>query len=254
MRSYQFFQDISQKILRFWWLVLLGGLVGSFVAYFSSLLFLPPIYIAQAEISVTINFKEVGDLTQYEQDQLIGNVMSLFRTDEVVEKTIENINDSYLSTEVFSDSCSLERQVNAILFSCKSTDPTISADWSTNWAMVSHQVLSDAYIHALNYESLKKQQNSYESCVERSVIVSPSPVDCIDIFPEGLADEFTQSIQKELLSSKNIYPGIRFSDVIQAAIPTKAIRFQTNYLVLSGAIFGFLISLYFILYSKNGNE
>lgn len=253
MRSYQFFQDIIQKFLRFWWLVLLGGLVGAFVAYFSSLLFLPPIYIAQAEISVTINFKEVGDLTQYEQDQLIGNVMSLFRTDEVVEDTIENINDSSLSTEVFSDSCSLERQLNAILFRCKSKDPKKSADWSTNWATVSHQVLSDAYIHALNYESLKKQQHSYESCVERSVFVFPSPVDCTDIFPEGLTDNINRSTQEELLSSKNIFPGIRFSDVIPAAIPTKAVRFQTNYLVLSGAIFGFLISFYFVLILKNGN-
>jgi hypothetical protein len=218
-------------------------------------MFIAPVFVAQAELSVVINFKEVGHLSQYEQDQMIGNIISLFQTSEVIDKTITNIDNPNLAVSNFQKSCFIERQVNSILFRCQSTDPTISIQWANQWAMVSHEILSEAYIHALNYESLKREQLSFESCIERSYLFYPSPAECFDILPDNFSfDDLNQMLQQELLLSKNIFPGIKLSDVLPAVDPQKASRFQTNYLVLNGSIFGFLASFLFLVKHNDGKK
>jgi hypothetical protein len=102
---------------------------------------------------------------------------------------------------------------------------------------------------------LKRMQLSYESCIERSYFNFPTPAECVDIFPDNSSiNNLNQLLQQELLLSKNIYPGIRFSDVLPAEVPQKAARFQTNYLVLSGSIFGFLVSFLFLVDRTNGKK
>jgi len=245
---------LNNQLIHHWWVILVGGIIGGLVAFILSRLVFLPIYVTQAEFSVSINFKQVGDLEQYEQDQLFGNVISLFQTSEVIEKTIQKTGDSSLSESDFRNACFIERQMNLILFRCKSTLPDKSVNWANAWAEVSHQFLSDAYTHVLNYELLKKKQNSFESCVQRSYFTYPSPVDCSLIFPEETSREMTKLIQEEFLLSKNIYSGIIFSDVANAKIPLKPVRFQTNFLVLTGAIFGFIVSLLFVATFKNGKK
>lgn len=245
----------NEKIFQNWWLLLIGGIIGGLVAYFLSIIFIPPIFVAEAELSVVINFKEVGHLSQYEQDQMIGNIISLFQTNEVINETITNIDDPNLNISNFKNSCFIERQVNSILFRCQSTDPAIGTQWANHWTIVSHEVLSETYFHALNYESLKRGQLSFESCIQRSYFIFPTPIECLDLLPDHLSiEDFNQLLQQEMLLSKNIFPGIKFSDVIPAEIPQKASRFQTNNLVMSGAIFGLLVSFLFLVKHNDGKK
>jgi hypothetical protein len=102
---------------------------------------------------------------------------------------------------------------------------------------------------------LKREQLSYESCIERSYFISPTPAECVDILPDNFSvDDLNQILQQELLLSKNVFPGIRFSEVIPAEVPLKAARYQTNYLVLSGSIFGFLVSFLFLFKHNDGKK
>ncbi len=248
-------QNTGNKIFDNWWVLLLGGIIGALVAYFSSFIFISPVYVAEAQLSVVINFKEVGHLSQYEQDQMIGNIISLFYTNDVISEAVSSIKNPAITDSDFKNSCFIERQVNSILFRCKSGDPSVGMNRANNWAKTSHQALSEAYSHALKYESIKRQQIAYESCVQRSYFVFPTTAECLDIISDQVNEEnFENELKQEMLLNKNIFPGIKFSDVIQAELPTKASRFQTNSLVLSGSVFGFILSFFFLIKDKYGKK
>ena len=245
-------KKVSQNIIQFWWLLILAGAIGAIVSYIVSLIFLQPIFVSESKISVSINFKQVGHLTQYEQDQMIGNVSSLFLASETVEETLELLADDEININNFQNYCFLERQVNEILLRCKSDDPLKSQFWSDIWAEVSHQKLSEAYTHALEFEKLASIQAAYENCVEKSILFLPPMIDCQKLLPNGLSfEELEQSLNSEQKMSKNIYTGFVFSEIIPASIPEKPTRYQTNSLVLIGALFGFLLSLYFVSTSND---
>ena len=244
---------ISQNIIQFWWVLILGGAIGAIISYIVSLIFLQPVFVAESRISVSINFKEVGHLTQYEQDQMIGNVSSLFLASETIEETLELLMDEEININNFQNYCFLERHVNEILLRCKSEDPLKSQLWSDTWAEVAFKKLSDAYTHSLEFEKLTNIQDSFETCVEKSILLSPPIIDCQKILPNGISsEELEQSLNTEQKMSKNIYTGFVFSEIIPASIPEKPTRYQTNSLVLIGALFGFILSLFFVSTSNDG--
>lgn len=238
---------LFQNLIHYWWVVLVCGIIGAIISFLISFIFLKPIYVAESRISVSINFKEVGHLSQYEQDQMLGNISSLFLTTETIQEVINSVDDEILDESNFSNSCFLERQINEILFRCKSTDPSKSQKWSINWANISHERLHEAYGHALEYEMLTRTQNSYQSCLEESILLPPALIECEKLIPpKSSTEELLRAIDQELALRKNIHTGFVFSDVIPASLPESPTRYQTNTLVFVGSLFSILLSLFFI--------
>ena len=238
---------LLQNLIHYWWVILVCGIVGTIISYLISFIFLKPTYVAESRISVSINFKQVGHLSQYEQDQMIGNISSLFQTSETIQEVVNTINDVGLDLSNFSNSCFLERQVNEILFRCKSTDPSKSQTWSNTWAKISYKKLNEAFAHALEYEKLLRFQNSYQTCVEESILLAPAQIECDKLFPpNSSSEEQLQAIKQEFQLSKNIHTGFVFSDVIPASLPDKPVRYQTNTLVILGSIFGIFLSIFYV--------
>ena len=255
MNQFSLTTNFSERIFQFWWLLLIGSLVGGIIAFISAIILISPMYLAEAKMSIAINFKEVGHLSQYEQDQLIGNVINLFETNEIVEPTVELINDNDLSISKFRKSCFMERQVNTLFFRCISNDPVISQKWANHWAKIAYEKLFEAYGHALLYEKLLRAQDSYETCVERSYFVFPTSTDCQKILPEQTSlEQLADEIEYKRLLSKNIFPGFKFSEIILAEQPQKVVFNNTNAFVLSGSLFGFLVTLGFLYTKKNESK
>jgi capsular polysaccharide biosynthesis protein len=243
--------NISDKLIRFWWVLLIGGIFGGLITYFISIIFLQPVYLSEAKMSIAINFKEVGQLSQYEQDQMIGNIVSLFSTEETIKETINSLDDSNMNINDFLNTCFLERQVNSILFRCKSTNQDSSQKWANNWARVSYEKLSETFKHSIEYEKLRKLQTAFELCLIRSIIVPPTSGDCLQLLPESKNNqEMSELLDQEFQLSKNIYPGFVFSDIIPAEYPIKATRFQTNSILLIGSFLGFILACIFLLLNK----
>ena len=243
---------ISEKIIRFWWVLLLGGGIAALTSYLVATIFLKPVYVADSIISVSMNFKEVGHLSQYEQDQMIGNITSMFLSEDVVTKTVQQINNENINNDIFRNQCFIERHVNEILFRCKSNDPITSQNLATIWGNIAHNELETAYYHAREYERFKIIQDSYEKCIGNSLSYPPVAIECTNILPlEIPLEELNQQIINESLLRKNIYTGFTYSDVIPANKPDKAIRYQTNSLVFIGTILGVILSIIYIFSLKN---
>jgi|GEM_PF-2256208 hypothetical protein len=255
MKHFSLTTNFSERIFQFWWLLLIGGFIGGIIAFITAFILISPVYLAEAKMSIVINFKEVGHLSQYEQDQMIGNVINLFETNEIVEPTVALINDDNVSITEFRNSCFIERQVNTLFFRCVSNNSSLSQKWANNWAKNAYEKLSEAYGHALMYEKLKRVQDTYESCVERSYFVFPTSADCQKILPDQTSlEQLADEIEYERLLSKNIFPGFKFSEIILAEQPQKIVRNNTNAFVLSGSLFGFLLTLGFLYTKKNESK
>lgn len=236
-------------------MLIIGGAVGAIISYIISLIFLQPIYVAESRISVSINFKQVGHLTQYEQDQMIGNVTSLFQTSDTIDEVLGLLNDDELNTSNFLNHCFIERQVNEIYFRCKSEDPSKSLDWSSTWADVAYQKLFEAYEHAVEYEKLSGIQDDYETCVEGSILIPPVSLECSKLLPDDISsEELSQTLKNEFQLSKNIHTGFVFSEVIPATLPERSFRYGTNTLVIIGTLLGVILSLFYVLNIDNEKQ
>ena len=56
-----------------------------------------PLYSAETSVSAIINFYQVGHLTQYEQDQYIGHLITYTKSDNVVDAVIVKLKRNWHS-------------------------------------------------------------------------------------------------------------------------------------------------------------
>ncbi len=244
LSSTELFIQINQH----WLLLLLMGLTGALLSVVISLLFIRPVYISSSQTSIGINFKEIGHLSQYDQDQYIGLVEALFLSDEVMQDTLSFLaaRGISLTQQEFITNRMLERKSNLIILKYKSTDNQ-SPQWITSaWNQVALEHLTTAYEHALTYQRYRNLQNSYLICFQNSVQY-PAAANC-----EWLQTQIpaTQTILEEKVLSRGIFPGISFFLVNEEASFPIVIRHQTNILVLSGFFIGLILGIIILLFAQ----
>ena len=243
-------QTISNRIFHFWWILIFGGLMGSIFGLIANRMFVKPIYVADASISILINFKEVGHLTQYEQDQMIGHVKSFFNSSEVIQNTVldENKLSMDYDLHLFKEDCFLEQEVNEIIFRCINTDPQIAMDLANKWSEISYSELTNAYDHAKIYQSLTTAENEYEKCIELSSSGNPSFYECKLIqSDDSTLEKMTSELKSEYEKSKGIFPGLTFTYGSKASLPKTPVRYQTNTMVFFAGMAGMIIAFLAII-------
>ena len=243
-------QTISNRIFRFWWILILGGIIGALIGVLINKTVIKPIYVADSTISVLINFKEVGHLSQYEQDQLIGQIKSLFKSTETINQTIlegDQLTQGYDQTKFFEE-CFLEQNINEIVFRCQNSDPIKAANLSNIWSKVSFSILENAFTHARIYQSLNNAENALENCIELSALIPPTYSECNpQDFSNSSYTKLSSELNSEYVESKGVFPGISFTYGTEASIPKTPVRFQTNTTVLISALAGMIISFLIIM-------
>lgn len=244
-------QTISNRIFHFWWILVLGGIIGSLFGLIANRIFIKPLYVAEASISVLINFKEVGHLSQYEQDQMIGHVKSLFNSNDVIERTFFQGDQKTLGYDLnrFKEECFLEQKVNEVIFRCVNTSPQIAMELANTWSEISYSELLDAYNHAKIYQSLSTIEKQYEKCIELSAMRNPSFYECELIQFDNLSlEKMTLTLKSEYEKSKGVFPGLTFTYGYKASLPKLPVRFQSNTMVLSAGLIGMIFSFLMIIF------
>lgn len=238
--------ELFLKINNHWLFLFLFALTGALVSYVIAILIIQPVYISSSQTSIGINFKEIGHISQYDQDQYIGLVEALFLSDDVLQSTLKSLESDniFLTEQEFLDNRSLERKANLLLLNYISNDKNKPQMIVSTWNQVAFNKLSESYEHALKYQTYTNFQNSYLSCVQNSVN-SPAASFC-----ESMSKQIpsSETIMEEKVLSNGIFPGLTFYLVDEEASLPKVVRNQTSMMVLAGfftgLIFAFLILLF----------
>jgi len=244
-------KSFYSKSRKLWWILVTGGIIGALLGLAINMLFIKPIFTAESSISAVINFDQVGHLTQYEQDQFIGHVMTFLQSEEVIEGTLVKLKSTSLDSDFqgFSNSCLLERNLDEIVFRCNNNSPILAKTYADIWKEVGLNFLLEALNHAQKYNALIAIQNQIDKCLQLSAFTINSNHYCdlnIDSF-----DFLSGETRKELELSKGIFAGFSIVDGSSSKIPNRPVRNNTNLMVLSGAIFGFIISYFIFKTPKN---
>ncbi|MCX8025642.1 MAG: hypothetical protein N3A60_10600, partial [Thermanaerothrix sp.] len=233
-------QHELQRVLRWWWLVLLGAFLGALCGWFVHAL-KPPVYEAQAVFSAAIDYTQTGLMTQFEQDQALNAVGHLIASGEVLERVVAKSQAAGLSLTVadLRRMGNVERQVDAFILRLRTTDAQQAAYLANLWAGEANAILNDAQAHALQAAHLARYLQSLESCLQRSLIVPPAPTLCYQRSPtelQNLITETAQQLQAERQASRNLFPGLLIQWVEEATPPTQPTQFGRNDLMLAGTL------------------
>ncbi len=238
--------ELFLKINDHWLLLLLFSLTGAFITFIIATLIIQPVYISTSQTSIGINFKEIGHLSQYDQDQYIGLVEALFLSDEVLQSTLESLESNNILTnkQEFLNNRILERKENLIILKYTSRDKTIPQIIVSTWNKIAIDKLSESYEHALKYQTYINFQNSYLLCIQNPVN-SPATAIC-----ESISNQIpsSQTIMEEKRFSNGIFQGLTFFLVNEEASVPQVIRNQTNILVLAGFFIGLIVALLKLLF------
>jgi uncharacterized protein involved in exopolysaccharide biosynthesis len=254
--------DTFMHTYRCLWLVILFTILGGLVGFLFHRL-QPPIYEASAMIELNIDltqsdFAQVHPLTELEQDQSISGAMALIASEPVLEQTVIaaqaqgiQFNEANL---VLGRNIFLERKHANQILRVRHTHPESAAQIANLWSDQAFEALVEARSHATRARFLKEYLTTLENCPSPQETSLDGPGICQLQTYEELQTHIqtiTEELQQELLLGKGIIPAMRFDQIQSAAIPTTPSSFQSNVLVLSGAVLGFIASTLAIsLYPK----
>ncbi|WP_299024443.1 hypothetical protein [uncultured Thermanaerothrix sp.] len=236
-----------QRVLRWWWVIVLAALLGAFGGWLAHAI-KPPIYEAQAVFSATIDYTRTGLMTQFEQDQALNAVGHLIASNEVIERVINQLQGegSTLTIADLRRMGTVERQVDAFVLRLRTSDPQEAARLANLWAGEADAVLADAQTHALKAASLAQYMRSIETCLQRAVMVAPATALCPQQSLEDLQALLAtvgQQFQTERQASRNLFPGLSIQWVESASPPTQPVQYGRNDLMLVGALIGWVLGL-----------
>ncbi len=241
-------RTFSTQICKKWWILVLVGSIGALVGFLLNILFITPLYLATSTISVSINFSQVGHLTQYEQDQFFGHILTFLRSDQIIDETLSSFDPTSIDKNQFLHNCFLERQLNKINFRCILAIPSEAQSLSIHWKEVGFQHLKNALNHAETYQLLLAKQSQFENCVQQAAQGLNSSFNCEYLRSEG--QDVLDQLENEKQLSQGMLPGFSLLNGENASLPHDATRHQMNFMVFAGALIGLVISL-FVISIKN---
>lgn len=242
--------DFLHNLLRSWWLQVVGVVLGAGLAFGIHTMF-PPVYQAQAAITVGIDFSRTGYLTDVEEDFMVIVTGKLIRSDAVIEAALQAAQERGLKINraEFDRQAFLQRRFTDWLLIVRSPDPLWAADVSNFWADAAWEVLTEAMSHTLRSDQLQRYLDIQVSCLEQTTVIEPVNSVCetsqIADIQEEIADT-AKILHEEKLAAMGLVPGTLLSFNERAQMPSAPALFGRNSQVLAGGLIGFLVTTVWI--------
>jgi len=236
--------ETFNKALRYWWLVFLLMVIGGLTGWVIHLL-RPATYEASASISFAIDYGQTGQLTDVEEDQMLGLVGDVIASPQVIDKVIARGQQEGLiiAPAVFKKSIFPERKDYLWIMHVRLPDPLAAARLSGLWSEEAFAILSSALDHATTASKVQKYMDGLVSCLQQTVVTQPDQALCDQDLAKIQQDLLAagKELHQEQLASQGILPALRFAEPAKPVVPTSPVQNGRNQLILAGAIIGFLL-------------
>ncbi len=247
-------KNIAEKWLFITSVVIAGGLIGFFISFF-----LTPKFESGAVFSVTIDYTQTGALSDAEEDQAMRGVGSVLFSDDVVEQTLEELDQkgAGISKPAFTENAFSDREEFRWTLRFRSDDPEIPKMVVDSWSSNADQVLQTSLNHALIMVSEYELLNNLEMCLQRTTESFHADAVCgfknISELQKAIEDT-SKGIQYEKQLSRGLFSYLSITLVEKADIYASPVSHSRNDLVFGGAVIGLLscILILAVYFLKNG--
>jgi hypothetical protein len=161
-------QGFDRAIRNWWWLVvflILGGVVGWLISRW-----MRPVYSATAEIAFNIEYAQTGQLTDIEEDRILGVSGDVLASDQVLEIVVNHARQAGLVVilEDVKQKISLERKDYIWRISVSDTHAQTAYQLVNSWSDEGYLALLDALDHANTAYALQQQYEGYFTCLSQA--------------------------------------------------------------------------------------
>lgn len=261
MKEYFVPKDFFDKMLRYWYYLPIGMLLGGIIGLILNG-FIPPVYEAQAKFVVTIDYTRTGYLSDIQEDQAMRGIGSLINSDFILQKTIDASHSVYADMS-FSDikqQSRLERGEFEWYIRIRDNDALRATTLVNLWAEKADEVMKESLSHAFKAEGLLQVLDSLEMCLQRMTIGVESIAPCtINNLDQLLLDIQTvgEKAYQEKEASRGLMPALAVDLVEKSQLQLQPVVFARNAFVLAGAMLGLILILVWIIafdLKKPGNK
>jgi len=250
--TFTLLEELKAPGKRWFWLFLAmvaGALIGFGVHFL-----LPPMYVSSAAITFTIDFTRTGEMTDVETDITIVTAGDILTSSTVIDNTRNKGQSAGLPENSFAldETAFLERYSYRYELVVENPDPRTAAEWANLWASEGLAILDEAKLHALNADSLYKQMQAAQACLQQPGLIEPVTAACQGLsytdLEENLA-RYNQAYLEEKEQSLGFLPAMDYSLTREAEPAVKPERNLAGTLVLGGALLGAVLFSGFILFA-----
>lgn len=246
------------RLLCGWWLMLLLTILGALLGR-AAAVFLPPVYVAQAEYYVSFDFDlfaaehHLENIVSLDLREPLGAVDDLIYADEVIAAAVRRLEAAGLSISEaeLRARIRLDRYYTTWMFTARATDPQTAALLANAWAQAADPVLQEAYDHAVAARSLSLELALLESCFSGGDLTAGNACAGTDFASAAQVGarlaETTARLEQERAAGRRLDPAIRLELVRLAEVPAASQRHALGALLLAGAALGWLAGLFLVL-------
>jgi uncharacterized protein involved in exopolysaccharide biosynthesis len=239
--------DAFNRILNSWWWVFLFMLLGGAVGYgFHA--FHPPVYESTSKISFNIDYTHSGQLSDVEEDQMLGVTGDVIGSTAVLEKVIQSAQAQGISIDLpaLKQSVFQERKAYIWVMRVRQSTPQQAAALAGLWGDAAYAALTDYRSHSLNAAMLQRNLDGLVSCLQQSVAELPAQAMCSQDFPviqDGIK-QVGASLQAEQLAGQGISPALEFTQPDNSGQQSRPVIYGRNQMVLAAAVIGFILGIW----------
>jgi capsular polysaccharide biosynthesis protein len=238
-----------ERIYQRWWIlalaIMLGGILGGTIHFLK-----PPIYDAQAQFVVTLDYSRSGDLSPYNVDMAVGAIQPIFYSEEVLQYVVEqaHIQQLDISASEFYQAIGIERRNEIWLLRVRDSKPERAEILVDLWAQKGYQDLLEARSHALRVGALDAFFTAFRNCPSEPSPETALPSICFKVYAANweTLDDLQVEMQNELALSKGLNPNIIFSEPTTIPLSLQPVLYNRNWMIFAGMLAGFLMGILWI--------